>query len=85
MNSEMLKNAIEYIKTGRRYPTKLQIKNEDPQSSIGKQEVMLTNLILATIPVAALEESDDPITFDSDLTFDGIDNLESFVLPENYR
>jgi len=85
MNSDHLNNAIRYIKTGRIAPIKVQIKNEDPQSSVGKQEVVLENVIFATVPVAAVEESDDPITFDTDFTFDNIDNLESFVLPANYR
>jgi len=85
MNSEHLKHTLEYLKTGRRSPIKLQLKNEDPQSTVGKQEVVLGNVIFLTIPVAAIEESDDPITFDSDLTFDDIENLESFKLPENYR
>jgi len=63
----------------------LQVINEDLQSTTGKQEVVMTNVIFATIPVAAIEESDDPITFDSDFTFDDIENLESFTIPENYR
>lgn len=86
MNSEHLNNAIQFIKTGKLYPVKIQLKNEDPQSTVGRQEVVLGNVIFNTIPVAALEDnSDDPITFDSDFTFDSIDNLESFQLPENYR
>lgn len=85
MNSDHLNQAIQYIKTGSRLPIKVQIKNEDPQSTVGKQEVVLENVIFATIPVAAVEESDDPITFDTDFTFDNIDNLESFQLPANYR
>lgn len=85
MNSDHLNNAIRYIKTGRIAPIKVQIKNEDPQSTVGKQEVVLENVIFTTVPVAAVEESDDPITFDTDFTFDNIDNLESFVLPANYR
>lgn len=85
MNSDHLNQAIQYIKTGSRLPIKVQIKNEDQQSTVGKQEVVLENVIFATIPVAAVEESDDPITFDTDFTFDNIDNLESFQLPANYR
>ncbi len=86
MNSEMLNQAIQYLKTGNYKGLKLQVKNEDPQSTIGKQEVVLLNVILASVPVAILDDqSDDPITFDTDFTFDDIENLESFKLPENYR
>ena len=86
MNSQMLKQAIQYLRTGNYKGLKVQVKNEDPQSTIGKQEVVLLNVILATIPVTTLDDqSDDPITFDTDFTFDDIEILESFKLPENYR
>ena len=86
MNSEMLNQAVQYLRTGNYRGLKIQVKNEDPQSTIGKQEVVLLNVILATIPVATLDDqSDDPITFDTDFTFDDIEVLESFNLPENYR
>lgn len=86
MNSEMLNQAIQYLKTGNYKGLKIQVKNEDPQSTVGRQEVVLLNVILASIPAAILDDdSDDPITFDTDFTFDDIENLESFKLPENYR
>lgn len=86
MNSEMLNQTIQYLRTGNYKGLKVQVKNEDPQSTIGKQEVVLLNVILATIPVTTLDDqSDDPITFDADFTFDDIEILESFKLPENYR
>lgn len=86
MNSEMLNQAIQYLKTGNYKGLKIQVKNEDPQSTVGRQEVVLLNVILASIPAAILDDdSDDPITFDTDFTFDDIENLESFELPENYR
>ena len=78
--------AIQYLRTGNYRGLKIQVKNEDPQSTVGKQEVVLLNVILATIPVTTLDDqSDDPITFDTDFTFDDIEVLESFKLPENYR
>ena len=86
MNSEILNQAIQYLRTGNYKGLKIQVKNEDPQSTVGKQEVVLLNVILATIPVATLDDqSDDPITFDTDFTFDDIEVLESFNPPENYR
>ena len=86
MNSEMLKMAISYIKNGSLPDIKLQIKNEDNQSTIGKQEVILLGVILNSIPVATLDDSsDDPITIDTDFTFDDIEGLSYFDLPSNYR
>lgn len=86
MNSEMLRLAIDYIKKGKYGGLKLQIKNEDAQSTIGKQEVVLLGVLLSTIPVATLDDqSDDPITIDTDFTFDDIEGLSFFDLPANYR
>ena len=86
MNSQMLNQAIQYLRTGNYKGLKIQVKNEDPQSTVGKQEVVLLNVVLATIPVTTLDDqSDDPITFDTDFTFDDIEVLEGFKLPENYR
>ncbi len=82
MNSEQLNQTIDYIKNGTRGSITLLVTNNDPQSSVGEQKVKLSNVIFNTIPVTALEESDDPVTFDSDFTFDGIDSENSFVLPE---
>lgn len=86
MNSDMLKLAIQYIKEGKYGGLKLQIKNEDAQSTIGKQEIVLLGVLLNTIPVATLDDqSDDPITVDTDFTFDDIEGLSFFELPANYR
>lgn len=86
MNSDMLRLAIAYIKSGRYGGLKLQVKNEDEQSTIGTQEVVMLNVILKTIPVATLDDqSDDPITIDTDFTYDDLEGLSYFDLPENYR
>ncbi|WP_346930281.1 phage tail tube protein [Clostridium sp.] len=86
MNSDMLKLAINYIKSGTLADIKLQIRNEDSQSTVGKQEIVLLGVILNTIPVTNLDDSsDDPITIDTDFTFDDIEGLDFFDLPSNYR
>lgn len=86
MNSDMLKLAINYIKNGKYGNLKLQVKNEDGASTVGSQEVLLLNVILNTIPVTALDsDSEDPLTIDTDFTFDDIEGLNYFNLPENYR
>lgn len=86
MNSDMLKLAIDYIKNGKYGGLKLQVKNEDVASTVGSQEVLLLNVILNTIPVAELDsDSEDPLTIETDFTFDDIEGLSYFGLPENYR
>lgn len=86
MNSDMLRLALDYVKNGKYGGIKLHVKNEDEQSTIGKQEVVLLNVLLKTIPVVTLDDqSDDPITIDTDFTFDDLEGLSFFDLPENYR
>ena len=86
MNSDMLRLALDYIKNGKYGGLKLQVKNEDEQSTVGSQEVILLNVLLKTIPVAVLDnDSDDPVTIDTDFTFDDMEGLNYFDLPENYR
>ena len=86
MNSDMLRLALDYIKNGKYGGLKLQVKSEDEQSTVGTQEVLLLNVLLKTIPVAVLDaDSDDPVTIDTDFTFDDIEGLNYFDLPENYR
>lgn len=85
-NSQLLHQALAYL-GGKGYTgITLKVKNEDVQSTVGAQEVVLYNCILNTVPIAALDDSsDDPLTFDTDFTFDGIESLSSFALPENFR
>lgn len=86
MNSDMLRLAIAYIQNGSYGGLKLRVKNEDSQSTVGSQEVALLNVLLKTIPVATIDDqSDDPITIDTDFTFDSLEGLSYFDLPENYR
>ncbi|PKM49585.1 MAG: phage portal protein [Firmicutes bacterium HGW-Firmicutes-7] len=86
MNSDMLKLAIDYIKNGKFGGLKLQVKNLDDQSTIGTQEVVMSNVLLKTIPICNLDDqSDDPITIETDFTFDDLEGLSYFNLPENYR
>lgn len=86
MNSDMLRLAIAYINEGSYGGIKLQVKNLDEQSTVGTQEVALLNVLLTTIPVATLDDqSDDPITVDTDFTFDAIEGLSYFDLPANYK
>ncbi len=76
----------EYIETGKTPQISIQTTNEDPASTIGRRTVVLRNVILAKVPVAKLDDSSEDLdTTDTDFTFDDLDNLESYVLPENLR
>ncbi|MFT4005213.1 MAG: phage tail tube protein [Lacrimispora sp.] len=76
----------QYIKNGDTPQISIQTTNEDPAATIGKRTVVMRNCILAKVPVAYLEDgSEDLNTTDTDFTFDDLDDLESYVLPENMR
>lgn len=76
----------EFIKNGKVPPISIQTTNEDKTSTIGRRVVVMRSVILAKVPVASLDDtSEDLSTTDTDFTFDDVDNLESYVLPENMR
>lgn len=76
----------QYIKEGKTPQISIQTTNEDTGSTIGRRMVVMRNCILAKVPVAYLEDgSEDLNTTDSDFTFDDLDDLESYKLPENMR
>ena len=64
----------------------IQTTNEDASSTIGRRTVVMRNCILAKVPVAYLDDSSEELnTTDTDFTFDDLDDLESYTLPENMR
>lgn len=76
----------QYIKEGKTPQISIQTTNEDTGSTIGRRTVVMRNCILAKVPVAYLEDgSEDLNTMDSDFTFDDLDDLENYKLPENMR
>lgn len=86
MNSDMLNAAITYMNSGAFTGFTIRVKNEDPQSTVGKQEVVLYNVIPKKLPLAALDDgNDDSLTVDTDFTFDDIAALSTFNLPANYQ
>lgn len=76
----------QYVKSGKTPQISIQTTNEDASSTIGRRTVVMRNVILSKVPVVYLEdESEDLNKTDTDFTFDDVDNLESYVLPENMR
>lgn len=76
----------QYIKEGKTPQISIQTTNEDTGSTIGRRTIVMRNCILAKVPVAYLEDGSENLnTTDSDFTFDDVDELESYVLPENMR
>jgi hypothetical protein len=76
----------QYVNNGATPPISIQTTNEDTASTIGRRVVVMRNVILAKVPVAYLDDSSEDLsTMDTDFTFDDVDNLESYALPENLR
>ena len=76
----------QYVKEGKTPTISIQTTNEDPASTIGRRVIVMRDCILAKVPVAYLEDgSEDLNTTDTDFTFDDLDDLESYTLPENMR
>lgn len=76
----------QYIKEGKTPQISIQTVNEDTGSTIGRRTIVMRNVILAKLPVAYLDdESEDLNKTETDFTFDDVDNLESYVFPENMR
>jgi len=70
---------VDYVKTGRDFWFDLQIVNEDPVSSAGKQTVVLKNCNLDSVVIAQFDStSDDMLEEELPFTFDDVDILDRF-------
>lgn len=76
----------QYVKEGKVPEISIQTTNEDPASTVGRRVVVMRGCVLAKAPVVYLEDdSEDLSPTDTDFTFDDVDELESYTLPENMR
>lgn len=76
---------LKYIKEGIDTYFTIIITNEDPSSTIGRQTIALHNCNLDSAVAAALDVDATTMEEDVSFTFDDIDILEEFDLPENLR
>ena len=75
---------INYIKTGKSPKISIQMYNDDPTSDIGRQEMVLKDVIIAKLLAGKIDaDSEDGLTQEADFTFDDIDGLEYFKTTEN--
>lgn len=82
VTSEFVRMAKEYIKNGVDTYFTVTIENNDPTSSIGKQTVTLFDVNVDSIPVAKLAVEDEVLECDMDFTFDDLDLIDEFGVPE---
>ncbi|SCY93259.1 phage tail tube protein [Alkaliphilus peptidifermentans] len=73
---------LEYVKHGRDFYFDLQVVNEDPASSAGKQTILLKNCNIDGVVAAKFDAtSEDQLDEEISFTFDGFDILDSFNSP----
>ena len=78
-NADLLKEIQNYIKTGKYPDISIQAYIDDKTSSIGRQEVVLRNVIINKLLAIKLDaDTEDGLTDESDFTFGDIDGLEYF-------
>lgn len=71
----------DYVKDGIDTYFDIQIVNEDPSSSIGKQTITLKSVNLNKVIIAKLDTDSAALEEDIDFTFEDVDILESFGQP----
>ena len=83
-NAELLKTVQTYLQKGKMPEISIQAYNEDPASSVGRQEMILRNVIINKLLAIKMDiDSEDALTQESDFTFNRMDGLEYFKTVEN--
>ena len=72
--------AVRYAKTGKDFYFDLQITNEDPTSSLGRQTVILKDCNSDKITLAKIAVEDDYLKEDMDFTFEDVEMPEQFTI-----
>lgn len=72
-----------YVKDGIDTYFEIQVVNEDPNSSIGKQTVNLTGVNLDSVIIAKLDTEADLLDEEVAFTFEGFDVATRFTHPTN--
>lgn len=81
VTSEFMMIGIDYLKKGTIPNITIKVTNDDPNSSIGRQTVLLKDVIFDTIVIAKLDVESETLDEDVDFTFSDADPLEQFKEP----
>jgi len=71
----------EYQKTGKVTFFDIQVENDDPATSVGKQTVNFTNCKLSKIPLSMLDADADFLEEEVSFSFTGVEVLDWFTDP----
>ncbi len=81
VTSEFANIAVNYMKSGTIPDITVKVTNDDPNSTIGRQTVLLKDVIFDSIVIAKLDVESETLDEDVDFTFSDTDILESFAEP----
>lgn len=81
VTSEFRKMVLEYAKTGRDIYFDMQLINDDPSSSVGKQTVVLKRVNLDGVTLASFDVDGELLEEDIEFTFEDADLLDEFGMP----
>lgn len=70
-----------YISTGVETSFSIKVTNEDPTSTLGKEEIVLKNVTLDSVAMTAFDVSSDVLTEEVNFTFDDVEVLSTFDTP----
>jgi hypothetical protein len=76
----MRKWAYNYQKTGRLEPFEIQVTNEDPSSSVGRQTIVLVGCLLDSLNLAMFNADDAVLDEELSGTFEDWEMPEEFSL-----
>lgn len=78
-----IKMVQEYIKTGKIPYFDLQVENNDPSTSVGKQTVVYYNCKLSKVPLSILDSDSDFLEEEVGFSYTNIEVLNWFTDPTN--
>lgn len=81
VTSEFANIAVNYMKTGVIPDVTVKVTNDDPNSTIGRQTILLKDVIFDSIVIAKLDVESETLDEDVDFTFSDTDILEAFAEP----
>ena len=80
---EFRQMMLNYRKTGVVPYFTIQITNDDPATSVGRQTIVLYNVKVQQLPIAMLDAESDILTETLQFSFTNYEILESFKAPAN--
>lgn len=76
---------LEYMNTGKMQEFDIQITNDDPSTSIGRQSMAFYGCVLTgTIPMAILNDEEAMLNYDFNFAYTRASKIEAFSEPASY-